>query len=24
MPFSDAQLRHVERLLDQWERDSTP
>ena len=23
MPFNDAQLRHVERLLDQWERDST-
>ena len=22
MPFSDAQLRHVERLLDEWERDS--
>lgn len=22
MPFNDAQLRHVERLLDEWERDS--
>jgi hypothetical protein len=21
MPFSDAQLRHVERLLDEWERE---
>ena len=21
MPFSDAQRRHVERLLDEWERD---
>lgn len=23
MPFNDAQLRHVERLLDEWEREST-
>jgi hypothetical protein len=22
MPFNDAQLRHVERLLDEWERES--
>ena len=22
MPFNEAQLRHVERLLDEWERDS--
>jgi hypothetical protein len=22
MPFNDAQLRHVGRLLDQWERDT--
>jgi hypothetical protein len=21
MPFNDAQMRHVERLLDEWERD---
>ncbi|HEY2327051.1 MAG TPA: hypothetical protein VGH52_06145 [Gaiellaceae bacterium] len=21
MPFNDAQLRHVERLLEEWERD---
>ena len=21
MPFNDAQLRHVERLLDEWERE---
>ena len=21
MPFNDAQLRHVEQLLDQWERE---
>ncbi len=23
MPFNDAQLRHVERLLDEWERESS-
>ena len=23
MPFNDAQLRHVERLLEQWERERT-
>jgi hypothetical protein len=23
MPFSDAQRRHVERLLDEWERESS-
>lgn len=23
MPFNDAQLHHVERLLDQWERERT-
>jgi len=23
MPFNDAQRRHVERLLDEWERDTT-
>jgi hypothetical protein len=22
MPFSESQLRHVERLLEQWERDT--
>lgn len=22
MPFNEAQMRHVERLLDEWERDS--
>jgi hypothetical protein len=22
MPFNDAQLRHVEQLLEQWERDT--
>lgn len=23
MPFNDAQRRHVERLLDEWERESS-
>ena len=23
MPFNEAQLRHVERLLDQWEREKS-
>jgi len=23
MPFNDAQRRHVERLLDEWERDTS-
>jgi len=23
MPFNDAQLRHVERLLDEWEREKS-
>jgi hypothetical protein len=23
MPFNDAQMRHVERLLDEWERETS-